>query len=219
MIPNPFAGKFIAFEGIDGSGKSAQFTRARNLLMASGVKAIYVKEPTSPEIYDRLYGRHPEKNFKDMTQLERQSYYFQDRIQHYRNTVIPALQSGINVISDRCLASVVLDVERPGDLDRLLIEEAHMFSLANVPFIMPDLVLIFDVRIKIAMERLGKKSRDLDFFEKEDKIKRARRAYLDFFEKFDDSCRIVDGTDSEELVFARYTRNLVSGILAITEWR
>ena len=62
MVSNPFPGIFIAFEGIDGGGKSTQFIRAKNFLAACGTNAVFVKEPTSPEIYDMLYGRqngHP----------------------------------------------------------------------------------------------------------------------------------------------------------------
>lgn len=219
MIANPFKGKYVAFEGTDGSGKSAQFTRAKNILTAHGVDAVFVKEPVSPIIYDMLFGRHPVRNFKDMGQLERQQHYFRDRIQHYRKTVLPALEAGGHVISDRSLVSVVLDVERAGDLETLLADEERMFAEADVPFIRPDLVLIYDVPVEVAMERLGKKKRELDFFEQGEKIARTRQAYREFSEKFPDFSVIIDATDSEETVFAKNTRKLLGKIIELTEWR
>ncbi len=219
MEHNSLPGVFLAFEGIDGGGKSAQLTRARNFLMACGANFISVKEPTDPLIYDLLNGRHPTRNFKDMDQLERQGYYFRDRIQHYRNTVIPALQSGKNVISDRSLVSVALDVEKDGDLEMLMAAEEKMFAEAEVPFIRPDLVLIYDVPVEVAMERLGKKQRNLDFFERADKIARTREAYREFAVKFPGFCFVIDATDTEEAVFKRYTRPLLHELLRIEEWK
>ena len=134
-------------------------------------------------------------------------------------TVIPALRSGKHVISDRSLVSVILDVQSSGDLEMLLASEEGMFTGAKVPFIRPDLVLIYDVPIDVAMERLGKKRRDLDFFEQVDKIARTRQAYQGFAKKFPGFCELIDGTDTEEEVFKKNTRRILQQLLNIQGWR
>ncbi len=224
MIVNPYPGKFIAFEGMDGCGKTTQCTKAHNFLKAGGEQAIKVKEPDidvlgGKLIYGLLFERGP-VGFSSMIQLQRQGHYFLNRIQHYVQKVVPALKSGVNVLSDRSLASISLDILEPGDLEKLLMAEEYYFKMEEVDFIRPDLVIIYDVDPSVAVQRLKEKDeRRRDFFEKPEKLLRTREAYLEFASKFSDFCKVVDATEDADTVFARSTRELLRKNFKLQEWR
>jgi len=224
MIKNPYSGKLIAFEGIDSSGKTTQMQRAVNFLRACGLDPIVTKEPNKDFrsgrlIYGLLFGMHGPK-FSGMTQLGRQRFYFINRMEHYQHVVIPALEAGRIVITDRSLASISLDVQKSGDLEMLLGDEEDIFKMGAVPFVRPDLVLVYDVPVEVSWERHRAKHREADFFESADLRSRTqqRNAYLEFTSKFRDWVRIIDGQGSEEEVFIR-TREALRRELNLKEWR
>jgi len=213
MTSNPFPGRFFAFEGIDGCGKSTQCAMAGKLLLQNKLDVLVAKEPakylpSGKLIYGLLFGRDSVK-FSDMTPRQRQRHYYINRIQHYFQLVIPALEAGTNLLTDRCLASITLDVEKLVDLDILLEDEESYFRMSEVPFIWPDKIIIYDLPPEEAVVRLNQKDeRRRDFFEQPDRIKRNRDTYLEFASRFPNCCRVVDGTGNADEVFARTTRVL-----------
>ncbi len=208
MIKNPYSGKFIAFEGIDGCGKTTQCQKAFEWLSGRGSKALMTKEPakylpSGKLIYGLLFGKDKVK-FSNMSAVQRQRHYYINRAEHYFHTAIPALQNGMTLLTDRCLVSVVLDVQKPNDLEILLDDEECYFSMSEVPLIRPDKVIIYDLPPDVAVARLAQKDeRRRDFFEQPDRIGRARQAYLEFADRFPDFCHIVDGQGSIEDVFLK----------------
>jgi len=209
---NPYSGKYIAFEGMDGCGKSTQSEKALRYMQANGEKAILVKEPNKQVfggklIYSLLFKEGP-IGFSDMSSVMRQIHYFWNRMIHMTEVVIPALAKGINVLTDRCYTSVCLDVHQTGDLERLLAIQDYYFQTAGVPLIRPDWIIIYDLKPETALERLKKKSRR-DFFEQPGKLLQTKMAYLEFAEKFPDFCRVVDASQDEDVVFSQFTRELL----------
>ncbi len=208
MIQNPYPGKFIAFEGIDGCGKTTQIEMAYDFLAGAGVDLSRVKEPakylpSGKLIYGLLFGRDKVK-FENMSAVQRQRHYFINRIEHYFHTVIPGLEKGINFLTDRSLVSMALDVKLVPDIDYLLEDEESYFRMAEVPFIRPDAVFIYDLPPEVAVQRLTQKDeRRRDFFEQPEKIQRTREAYLEFAAKFPDFCRVIDAQGNVDEVFAR----------------
>ncbi|MEX2090846.1 MAG: dTMP kinase [Candidatus Paceibacterota bacterium] len=224
MIPNSFPGKYIAFEGMDGCGKSTQCAKSANFLAAGKERVTKVKEPNREVlggklIYGLLFERGP-VGFSSMSQLQRQSHYFFNRMQHYTQVVIPALKAGVNVLSDRSFASIALDMQKDGDLEALLTAEEYYFEVEEIPLIRPDLAIIYDVEPEVAIRRLGEKDeRRRDFFEQPDKLLRTRAAYREFAAKFGDFCRVVDASEDADTVFAKHTRELLREYFDLQEWR
>lgn len=193
-------------------------------MLAGGENALKVKEPNRDVLGGKLiYGLLFEKGpigFSSMTQIQRQSHYFFNRMQHYTQVVIPALKAGVNVLSDRSLVSVSLDVSNEGDLEKLLAVEEYYFETESVPFIRPDLVIIYDVEPELAVQRLGEKDeRRRDFFERPDKLPRTREAYREFAAKFSDFCRLVDASENADMVFSKFTRKLLLENFELHGWR
>lgn len=224
MIVNPFPGKYIAYEGMDGCGKSTQCVKSVNFLSAGKEKVRKAKEPNKEVlggklIYGLLFERGP-VGFSSMSPLQRQSHYFFNRMQHYLQVVIPALKAGINVLSDRSLVSIALDMQNEGDLETLLAAEEYYFEMEEVPFIRPDLVIIYDVEPEIAIRRLSEKDeRRRDFFEQPDKLPRTREAYREFAARFGDFCRVVDASEDADTVFTKHTRRLLSEHFRLEGWK
>jgi len=204
-LKNTYSGKFITVEGIDGSGKSDQFKMIRETLLSMrGVNVIFTKEPPNNaagvEIYDILRDRHPSINIKNLSELEMQRKYFLARRIQYQDLNLPALKAGIHVISDRGLASVAYGVRDIKDLGRFMKVQKTMFDDHKVPFITPDLNLIYDVPVDVALKRLGKKDRERDRFEQKEKLEIARANYLAIGKEIP-NCVIIDGNRSIGEVF------------------
>lgn len=223
MQKNPYPGKFIAFDGIDGCGKTIQCEKALRYMLAGGEKVVKMKEPDKEVlggklIYGLLFGRGP-VGFSNMSLLQRQGLYFLNRLSHYAEVVIPALKKGINVLSDRCYASMNLDVHQSGDLERLLVIQEYFFEMEEVPLIRPDLVVILDVCPEIAIQRLSQKDeRKRDFFEQPGKLLQTMIAYQEFAAKFPDFCRVVDASEDADKVF-RSIRELLHQNFELKEWK
>lgn len=220
MKKNPYPGKLICVEGIDGSGKSEQFNMIHDeLVKMSAINVVFTKEPTNSEmgreIYDILRSQHPTIKLEDLSELEMQRKYFYDRRGHYQDLVLPALRAGVHVISDRGIASVAYGIKNPNDFEHFFSVQKAMFShdKFKIPFIVPDKILIFDIDVDTAIERLGKKQRKLDKFEQKAKLEQARANYLVIVNKIP-NCVVIDGRPSAEEVFAE-TKKHIFGLLGL----
>lgn len=212
MIKNPYPGKFITFEGIDGSGKSDQFKLIRNDLLAiPNVNVVFTKEPPNNEvgveIYDILRGYHPTIKLENLSRLEMQRKYFLARRMQYQDLNIPVLRAGVNVVSDRGVLSVAYGLKDISELDQFFSIEQGMFDYHRVPFIAPDLNLIYDVDVDTAIERLKQKNRALDEFEQKSVLEPTRANYLAIAQKIP-NCIVIDGTPPIEEVFKETKRHV-----------
>jgi dTMP kinase len=216
LVKNPYPGRFITFEGIDGSGKSEQFKMTRDFLLnIPNLNVIFVKEPPintiGVEIYDILRGLHPTLKLENLSELDMQRKYFLARRIQYQNINLPALRSGIHIISDRGLVSVVYGLENMNDLKRFMDIQESMFNIYNIPLITPDLNLIYDVDINTALKRLEIKGIKRDKFEQRERLERTRSNYLAITREIP-NCVIIDGTLSSEEIF-KITKKYIVSIL------
>lgn len=221
MTPNPFPGKFLAVEGIDASGKSVQFMRLKNYLPAfcfDQSRLLFTKEPnvdheSGVEIYQLLKEEHPTLKLSEMNPWVMQSRYFRNRIWHYATKVLPALKAGVHVVSDRSLASICFGVLSPEEFAPLLAIEEQAFLGAEIPFIWPDKILIYDVSAEMARRRMLERGKNLDGFERDlDFQMRVRQNYLKFARRYP-NCQVIDGSGGPEEVFKETreaTRHLFS---------
>ncbi len=182
-------GRFIAFEGLDGSGKSTVFSYLAERLKTEHIPHCFTHEPTDgaigKKIYDVLYGRVAMVTPRDLQRL-----YVEDRKEHIETYIEPALKKGLLVLTDRYWLSTVAYgmLAEPKEV----FVELHKDILGG-HFLMPDLTILLDLPAAIAMERLGKSERSLDFFEKIEKQERIRSHYLELASSgIDPSLVIVD---------------------------
>ena len=179
----------VNLEGIDGCGKSTQSKLLLEKLEGEGEKVIILKEPTKrphgQKLWDVLHGKRKATN-EEILEL-----FVLDRKQHVDEKIQPALDSGTVVLMDRYYYSSMA-YQVAGGIDIEEIREKHAFAPK------PDIVLIFDLPVSIALERVKGHS-DADEFEKEEHLEKVKVAYLDL--KNDPLVRIVDATRTPEGIF------------------
>ena len=182
-------GVLVNLEGIDGCGKSTQSKLLREKLEGEGEKVIILKEPTKrphgQKLWDVLHGKRKASN-EEILEL-----FVLDRKQHVEEKIQPALDDGTVVLMDRYYYSSMA-YQVAGGIDVEDIREKHVFAPR------PDVVLIFDLPVSVALERVKGHS-DADEFEKEEHLEKVREAYLDL--ENDPLVRIVDATGTPEEIF------------------
>jgi len=169
-------GKFIVFEGIDGSGQSTQAQLLDNFLKDNGLKVICTKEPTKEsEIGKRI--RAILKGEQIIEPRELQKLFVEDREWHLENIVNPSLNRGEMVICDRYLFSTIAF----GGADGL---DKNWLWQMNKDFLMPDLLFFIKTSPVVAMTRIDKRDGGKrQLFEKQEKLERAFHNYQDIFQQ------------------------------------
>jgi dTMP kinase len=164
-------GVFICIEGLDGCGKTTQAKLLARKLGQSH-SAVYTAEPSRGKIgtYIRnsyLYGE------KRLSIVLEALLFAADRIEHVENEVLPALNEGRLVISDRYVYSS-LAYQGAAGLSVEWIEKVNEHALK------PDLAVFIDVDPKIVMNRLKPKRSVMENLGTQQKV---RKIYLRFVEK------------------------------------
>jgi len=154
-------GKFITLEGIEGSGKSTSLKDISHTLDQKSIDYIVTKEPGSGSLGKDLRSLLLNNDNKISGQVEL-LLMMADRKNHLESLVIPNLNNGNWVISDRYLDSTYAYQGGGREMDFALIDE--LSNTLNLPA--PDLTILFDLPVEIALER-AKQRANLDRFEKE----------------------------------------------------
>ena len=185
-------GKFITLEGIEGSGKSTSLEHIANTLDKKSIDYILTKEPGSGSLGNELRSLLLNSNNKISGEVEL-LLMMADRKNHLDSLVIPNLNNGIWVISDRYLDSTYAYQGGGRKMDFALIDE--LSNSLNLPA--PDLTILFDLPVEIALER-AKQRANLDRFEKEpiDFHNRIRNIYKSRAEEDSKRIKIVDSSVS-----------------------
>jgi len=189
----------VNLEGIDGCGKSTQSKLLLKKLEEEGEKVIILKEPTKrphgQKLWDMLRGKRKATN-EEILEL-----FVLDRIQHVEEKIQPALDVDTVVLMDRYYYSSMA-YQVAGGIDVNVIRERHSFAPK------PDIVLIFDLPVTVALERVRGHS-EADEFEKEEHLEKVRKAYLNL--ESDPLVKIVDSSRTPDDIFKDVWK-LVSGV-------
>ena len=183
-------GKFITLEGIEGSGKSTSLEDIANVLDKKSIDYILTKEPGSGSLGNDLRSLLLNNDNKISGEVEL-LLMMADRKNHLDSLVIPNLKNGNWVISDRYLDSTYAYQGGGRKMDFALID-----GLSNsLNFPAPDLTILFDLPVEIALER-AKQRANLDRFEKEpiDFHNRIRNIYKYRAEEDPKRIKIVDSS-------------------------
>jgi dTMP kinase len=190
-------GKFITLEGIDGAGKSSHHAWLAEALERRGHEVVLTREPGGTPLGETLRGLL----LKHEMHLETEALLmFAARREHLARVIMPALEAGKWVVSDRFTdASFAYQGGGRG------IPGARLSILEDwvQQGLQPDLTLLFDVPLDVARQRLAA-SVELDRFEqeKQDFFQRVRTAYLERAARFPERIRVVDSTHSLEEIRA-----------------
>ena len=197
-------GKFITFEGIDGSGKSTQLRMLAGTLRERGVDLLTTFEPGDTPLGRRLRDSflETEETVAPMAEL---LLFAADRAQHVEFMIRPALAAGRVVISDRYADATFAYQGAGRGFDEETVDQVIKLATGGLK---PDLTLFFDISISLALSRMnargasGEKSNRMDF-ETVEFYERVRDAYLGIAEREPKRFQIVDASGPVEEIHHR----------------
>lgn len=194
----------LAFEGIDGSGKSTQARRFVEWAQARGLDVVSSREPTNGP-----WGRKiREARFTArMSPEEELQAFLEDRKEHVETLIRPALARGAVVIVDRYYYSTVAYQGARGLDPKALLLRNRAFAPK------PDLVLLVDVDPAKALERIEARGEGRDLFETLEALKAVRNIFLSVAEPH---VAVIDGAHEPEVVFGEVLLRILEGPLR--EW-
>jgi len=192
MIENTNQGKFIVFEGPDGSGQSTQVSLLRDFLIEKGHQAIITKEPTLDSEAGKKIKKVLEKEVEASPE-ELQELFVQDRKEHLENLIIPALKEGKFIISDRYFFSTFCFGAAAGlDMEELI--------KMNNDFLLPDLTFILNVRPEVCVQRITNRGSKKTLFEVKERLGKVMENYKKMPSRFE-NVNLVNGEQPIGKVF------------------
>lgn len=191
-------GKFITFEGIDGSGKSTQARLLADALYAQGQDVVLTREPGgSPgaEEIRRLLVEGDHARWSGETEI---LLFTAARRDHLEKTILPALKAGKILVSDRFADSTrVYQGAARGDL-RTIVDRLHDAIIG----VEPDLTFIIDMDPAEALNRGLARQSGEDRFEELGLgfQKKLRAGFLALAQDFPDRAVVIDGNGPKEAI-------------------
>ena len=143
-------GKFITFEGCEGSGKSTQLKLLGEYLSEVGTDFIMTREPGGSVVAEEIRKIILNGKYDEMCDECEALLYAAARIQHLKEIVEPALAAGKLVICDRFVDSSFAYQGAARGLGKEFIVDINSFALENYP---PDITVFLDIPPAAAFER------------------------------------------------------------------
>lgn len=180
-------GKFIVLEGGDGSGKSSQLRKIEEILQGRKEdlgEFVFTREPGGSVYAEEI--REVTLNSPNAKQASAKTafaLFWASRTDNLKNTIIPALESGKNVICDR-FDSSTFAYQIFGQESTELEKDFDFFREFFVGEYKPDLYIYLDVDIEIGLKRKGNAGIEKNHFDRKgDFLKRMNEGYKKFLSK------------------------------------
>jgi len=185
-------GKFITLEGIDGAGKSTHHAWLVSYLESQGREVVATREPGGTELGEKLRALL----LSEPMHLETEALLmFAARREHLDKLILPALELGKWVVSDRFSDA---SYAYQGGGRGLAREKIQVLERWVQTGFQPDITVVFDLPTEIACERLAKTGQAPDRFELETRafFERVRKTYLRRAVTEPDRIKVVDSRQS-----------------------
>ncbi len=189
------SGRFIVFEGIDGSGKTTQLERLYEHLSTSGHDVQTTREPSSGPCGVLL--RQALRGDINLDSATLALLFAADRTDHMQQ-IKKALQKGKIVLCDRYVLSSIAY-----NSDALSAEWILQINDAARHDLLPDLTILFDIPVDEAMARIDNRGEKKERFEEKEKLQRIRDHYLHWAKELPERIVIVDGSDTPDAISQR----------------
>jgi dTMP kinase len=194
-------GKFITFEGGEGTGKSTQAAMLAQRLETYGLAVQLTREPGGSPGAEIIRHVLLTGAAKPLGADVEAMLFAAARDDHVQCTILPALRSGKWVVCDRFVDSTRVYQGILGQVDQKLINVLERVSVGELS---PDLTVILDLPVQVGLERAKQRrgSARADRFEGEgvEFHQKLRDAYLDIAAHEPDRCVVIDTTASKDIV-------------------
>lgn len=183
------AGYLIVIEGIDGTGKSTQASMLSETLRESKQEVIQSFEPTNGPWGKKLRDSATTGRLSIQDEL---SYFINDRREHVNDVIEPTIASGGIVILDRYYFSTMAYQGARGIDPTSIRTENESFAPK------PDLLIVLDLDVDTALERIGVRDGEANEFEKRESLNFCRDLFLSLAEN--DGAHIINANTTIEEV-------------------
>jgi dTMP kinase len=202
-------GKFITFEGLDGTGKSTQLRKLAEALRAAGHKVVETREPGGTLTGEKIRKVLLDSGTAGLSPLAEMALMFASRAQHIKEVILPALERGNVVLCDRFTDSTEAYQGSGRKLGSDGVLELHRVLCGGLQ---PDLTILLDSdpaasvsrarrRNKRAASGVGRGKGDENRFEQEKQafFARVHEGYLKIAKRDSGRVTVVDarGTPSQ----------------------
>jgi dTMP kinase len=203
-------GLFISFEGIEGTGKTTQTKWLSDRLSTEGYEVVLTQEPGGTVISNRIREILLLPEHKGMSYMTELLLYNAARVQHLSEKILPAVNEGKIVITDRFTDSTIAYQGYARGIDLSLITSLDMTATGGIR---PDLTILFDLDVETGLKR-NRGINKIDRFELENVEfhKKVREGYLRIAEQEPRRVSVVDASRPPDEVEARVW-NIVKGKL------
>jgi dTMP kinase len=182
----PARGKFITFEGLDGSGKSTQLAKLARALRARGISVTITREPGGTPAGERIREVLLHSATSGLAPQTEMALMFASRAQHIHEVILPALAEGHVILCDRFTDSTEAYQGGGRKLGTRPVLVLHEILCGGLQ---PDLTILLDNDVSVSVDRARRRNRkhrsgrlekDENRFEQENRafFGRVRNAYL-----------------------------------------
>jgi len=201
---------FIAFEGIDGSGKSTQVQLLKENFEKAGHKVYTTFEPTDGpigKIIRDIFGGRMEADHRTIAAL-----FAADRLEHILNKtngLIKKLEEGYTVITDRYYFSSYAYHSVYMDMDWVIAS-----NLLSAELLKPDFNIYIDISPELSIERINKGRTSTELYETLENLQNVKNKYTEVIERFKskEEILIIDGDRQPEMI-AHSIWEKISGLI------
>ena len=192
-------GKFITFEGPEGSGKTSVVTGVEKYLLEEGYNILTTREPGGIRIAEDIRSIILHKDNIEMDAHAEALLFAAARSQHFHEKIVPALNENKIILCDRFIDS---SLAYQGHARGLGIDEVYNINKFAIGNYLPELTLFIDVPPKVGLERVFSNIRKIDRLDLEtlEFHEKVYEGYMIIAEKYKDRFKIVDGTNPIEKV-------------------
>lgn len=194
-------GIFISFEGIEGTGKTIQSRLLYEYLTKKGYEVTLTEEPGGTRIGLKIRDLLLSVENKGMTPLAELLLYNASRAQHIHEVILPLMNKGAIVITDRFTDSTVAYQGYGRGIDLSIINSIKRMVAADLQ---PDITILLDLDVEVGLKR-NRGINKMDRLELEDVEfhKRVRNGYIEIATKEPERIKLVDASEGIEQVHNR----------------
>lgn len=200
-------GKLITFEGIDGCGKSTQMRLLERYLAERGFTVVPTREPGGTVLGKKIRSALLDGGEGSVEPLAELLLYAADRAHHVRRVIMPALNEGKVVLSDRFYDATTVYQGYARGFDLTLVNQLNELATGGLK---PDLTLLFDLDVETGLKRTlkrgagtGAEAAQPDRLDQEPMTfhEQVRAAYLEIAAREPQRFRVIPAAGSVEETF------------------